>query len=320
MTRRRKTILLLFLIILLFLSPLVIRNQYHIRILANLGIWVLLGTGLEIISGACGQLSLGHAAFFGIGGYTSAILTLKAGFPFWVALPCSALVSTLAGLIVGIPSLRFRGPYLVLVTIAFNYIAYTIFMNWKSMTGGYEGMTRIPSPKIFNLTFENPHAFVYIVLVITLFLLWVYRRIYHSSVGRAWLSIRESESASEACGISVSRFKLLAFAVSTFYTGIAGSLFVHLNKFVSPESFNFDASIHILAMLIIGGMYCLYGGMTGAIIFAIAHEFLSVFPQAENLLFGILLIVILKFLPGGIVGLFQSRWLKFKGRDIRIAT
>jgi branched-chain amino acid transport system permease protein len=320
MTRHRNTILLLFLIIALFLSPLVIKNQYHIRILANLGVWVLLATGLEIISGACGQLSLGHAAFFGIGGYSSAILSLKAGFPFWVALPCSALVATLSGLLVGIPSLRFRGPYLVLVTIAFNYITHTIFLNWKTMTGGYEGMTRIPSPKLLRLTFDNPHSYVYIVLVVTLLLLWVYRRIYHSPIGRAWLSIRESESASEACGISVSRFKLLAFAVSTFYAGIAGSLFVHLNKFVSPEPFNFDVSIHILAMLIIGGMYCLFGGITGAIIFAIAHECLSVFPQVENLLFGILLIVILKFLPGGIMGLVQSRWLKLQQREISVRT
>jgi branched-chain amino acid transport system permease protein len=303
--------LLLILLFLVALAPGLIKNEYHVRILANLGIWILLATGLEIISGVCGQLSLGHAAFYGIGGYTAAVLSLKVGMPFWLALPCSALTTMLAGVLVGIPSLRFRGPYLVLVTIAFNYITHTVFLNWKSVTGGYEGMTQIPAPRVFGVTFDNPHKFVYIVFVLSIFLVWVYKRIYQSPLGRAWLSIRESESASEACGVPVGRFKLYAFAISTFYAGIAGCLFVHLNKFVSPEPFSFDASIHVLAMLIIGGMYSPFGGLVGAIILRIAHEFLSVFPQIENLLFGVMLVLILKFMPGGVGGLVRQLWVRW---------
>jgi branched-chain amino acid transport system permease protein len=228
---------------------------------------------------------------------------------FWLALPFSALIAMVAGILVGIPSLRFRGPYLVLVTIAFNYITHTIFLNWKTMTGGYEGMTQIPAPRAFGINFDTPHKFVYIVLFLSIVLVWGYKRIYQSPLGRTWLSIRESESASEACGVPVGRFKLYAFAISTFYAGIAGCLFVHLNKFVSPEPFSFDVSVHVLAMLIIGGMYSPFGGLTGAIILRIAHEFLSVFPQIENLLFGILLVLILKFIPEGIGGLVRQIWL-----------
>jgi branched-chain amino acid transport system permease protein len=301
-------------LLLFYLAPLIITNQYYIRILANLAIWTILGTSLEIISGACGQLSLGHAAFFGLGGYFSAIISLKLGLPYWIVLPSSGIFAALFGILVGIPSLRFRGPYLVLVTIAFNYIAHTVFLNWKAMTGGYEGMTQIPSPSFIGVTFAKPNEFIYIAVTVTFFLLLIYYRIYSSPTGRAWLSIRESESASEACGISVAKYKLLAFGISTFYAGIAGSLFVHLNKHVSPEPFNFDASIKILALLIIGGMNNLFGGFAGAVIFTAAHEALAVFPQFENLLFGILLIIMLKFFPEGIVGLFQKLKLKSQNK------
>lgn len=289
------------------------RNDYHVRVLANLGIWIVLTTGLEIISGACGQLSLGHAAFYGIGGYTSAVLTLRMGLPFWVALPASALAAMAAGVLVGIPSLRFRGPYLVLVTIAFNYIAHTVFLNWKPMTGGYEGMTGIPGPVLLGVDLGTPRRFVYLVLVVAVVLVWTRHRLHDSPIGRAWLSIRESESASEACGVPVSHYKLLAFAISTLYAGVAGCLFVHLNRFVSPEPFNFDVSVRILAMLVIGGLYRPFGGLTGALILTLAHEVLAVFPQVENLLFGALLIVILKFLPEGVVGFGGRLWARVLG-------
>lgn len=307
MTRTR-TYLVVLVIAACALSPLVMKNEYHVRVLANLGIWMLLTTGLEIVAGACGQLSLGHAAFYGIGGYTSAILTLKAGLPFWASLPVSAVAAMGAGFLVGIPSLRFRGPYLVLVTIAFNYITHTVFLNWKSVTGGYEGMTGVPVPRLFGFEFGTPHRFVYIVIVLATVLILIYYRLHHSSIGRAWLSIRESESASEACGVPVSRFKLLAFAISTLYAGVAGCLFVHLNRFVSPEPFNFDVSVHILAMLVIGGLYRPFGGVTGAVILTFANEYLATFPLVANLLFGVLLIVILKFMPDGVVGLVSRVW------------
>jgi branched-chain amino acid transport system permease protein len=307
-TSRRALVAILVIACALF--PLLTQNGYHVRVLANLGISILLTTGLEIISGACGQLSLGHAAFYGIGGYASAVLTLKAGLPFWTALPISAAAAMVAGVLVGIPSLRFRGPYLVLVTIAFNYIAHTVFLNWKPVTGGYEGMTAIPAPSLFGFEFGTPHRFVYIVIVVAAVLVWIYHRLHDSPVGRAWLAIRESESASEACGVPVSRYKLLAFAISTLYAGAAGSLFVHLNKFVSPEPFNFGVSVNVLAMLVIGGMYRRFGGLTGALILTAAHEALAVFPLLENLLFGVLLVIILKFLPDGVVGLVGRLWMR----------
>jgi branched-chain amino acid transport system permease protein len=240
-------------------------------------IYVMLALGLNIVVGYAGLLDLGYAAFFAIGAYTTAFLTspqsvlVRAGFEtsFWVALIVSFFVAALFGVILGAPTLRLRGDYLAIVTLAFGEIVPRVFLNLEHLTGGSKGLNPIGRPRIggYELGFDQLPWYYLIVLVGTLSI-WAILRLYNSRLGRAWIAIREDELAASSLGINLVSTKLLAFALGASFAGFAGSIFASLFQFIDPFQFDFSISILVLSMVILGGLGNIWGVMVGGVLMA----------------------------------------------------
>jgi len=288
--------------------------------LANMiGFAVIGAVGLNLLTGFTGQISLGHAAFLGVGAYTSAILITRLGFSFWLSLPIAGLVSALAGLIIGLPSLRVKGLYLCIATLASQFIFEFIFVHWESMTQGITGI-HIPAPQIGSIVFSTEKKFYWITLFFVVIAVAYARNLVRSRMGRAFVAIRDRDLSAEIIGIDLLRYKLSAFAISSFYAGVAGALWVSFLKVVTPEHFPFILSIQFLAMIIIGGMGSILGSIFGAVFMTIVPEFLGymatvVRTQApgydqllipmKEVIFGGLIIVFLIFEPHGLAEIWN---------------
>ncbi|BCV25843.1 MAG TPA: branched-chain amino acid ABC transporter permease [Firmicutes bacterium] len=268
-------------------------NAYVLQVLVLAGINVILALGLNLVSGFTGQLSLGHAAFMGIGAYTAALLT-KAGQPFLAALTAGGLVAALAGALIGIPTLRLRGDYLAIATLGFGEILRVVALNQK-ITGGPVGLRAIPGYTTLPIVLIAV-ALTYLSLV----------RILGSRLGRAFVAVREDELAADAMGIDTTQTKILAFAVGAFYAGVAGGLYAHYIRYINPSNFGFMRSIEILSMVVLGGMGSLPGAVLGAVALSTLPELLrSVSPavaQYRQLIYGALLVVAMLWFPQGLAG------------------
>jgi len=302
-----KPILIAGAFIIAFAIPLVVENEYYLHTFIVSGVYILLALGLNLILGYTGHLSLGHAAFYGIGAYTSTLLVMKLHFSFWLALPCAGLAGGIAGIMLGFPALRLKGPYLVICTIAFVEIAHQIFMNWESLTRGPMGITGIPSPEnvsigSFIIDFSEKQAYYYLVLIIVIISLLLNISLIRSKTGRALVAIREDQIAAAVMGINLTFYKLIAFFGATFLAGIAGSLYAHYIGFVSPESFTLGESINILIMVVVGGMGTLIGPVFGSIGLTFLLEFMRAFAEYRMIIYGILLMILIVVLPEGTMG------------------
>ena len=310
---------LFFLFLLIF--PFV-ANAYLLYMANMIGFAVIGAVGLNLLTGFTGQISLGHSAFIGVGAYTSAILITKLGFSFWLSLPLAGLVSALAGLIIGLPSLRVKGLYLCIATLASQFIFEFIFIHWESMTKGITGI-HIPPPQIGGYIFSTEKKFYWITLFFAVLAVVYARNLVRSRMGRAFVAIRDRDLSAEIIGINLLRYKLSAFAISSFYAGVAGALWVSFLKVVTPEHFPFILSIQFLAMVIIGGLGSILGSIFGAVFMTIVPEFLSfvagvvkmqapgyemIFIPMKDVVFGGLIIVFLIFEPHGLAEL----WNRFK--------
>jgi branched-chain amino acid transport system permease protein len=271
--------------------------------------------GLMLLTGYTGQVSMGHAAFFGIGAFTSAILSSK-GVPFVLALPSAGLLAGVVGIFIGLPALRLSGLYLAIATMGFGFIVEEILVRWESLTRGNMGMIVDP-PSIGPLIFESETSYYYLTLVVLILTILAARNILRSPTGRAMIAIRDSEVAAQAMGISMAKYKTMAFAISAFFTGVAGSLYAHKLTFINPESFTILVSIEFLAMIIIGGLGSLHGAVFGAafIIFLpqliimtrdYMPKYLADQTGLEPVLYGLMIILFILFEPMGIYG----RWRK----------
>lgn len=265
-------------------------SAYYLQILILVFINIVLAVSLNLVTGFTGQLSLGHAAFMGIGAYTSAILTLKAGLPFIAALLIGGIVAAIFGIIIGIPTLRLKGDYLAIATLGFGEIIRIVALNLK-ITGGTVGLRGIKQ--------ETTLLVVLIVLVLTIFTI---RRIINSRIGRSFISIREDEIAAEAMGIETTKYKVLAFALAAFYAGIAGGLFAHFYRYINPNSFGFMRSIEIVSMVVLGGMGKISGSIIGATVLTAAPEILRPIAAYRQLIYGALLVIMMIVRPEGILG------------------
>lgn len=263
---------------------------YVTGILILIGINIILASSLNLVNGLTGQFSLGHAGFMAVGAYTSALVSIKLGWPFLVSLLCGAIAAALCGVLIGMPTLRLRGDYLAIATLGFGEIIRVIILN-LSITGGPRGLPGIP-PKTNFFWIE---AFVILTLVIL-------RNIKRSSYGRALVSVREDEIASEAMGINTTLYKVLAFTIGAAFAGIAGGLFAHFQMFIDPKSFAFSKSIEILVMVVLGGLGSLTGSMVAAAILTILPEALRFASQYRMVLYALLLIGLMPFRPQGILG------------------
>jgi len=297
-----------------FLAPTVL-DDYFISQLTFICMYSVATVGLMLLTGYTGQVSMGHAAFFGIGAFTSAILSSK-GVPFVLALPAAGLLAGVVGIFIGLPALRLSGLYLAIATMGFGFIVEEILVRWESLTHGNMGMMVDP-PSIGPLLFESETSYYYLTLVVLTLTILAARNILRSPTGRAMIAIRDSEVAAQAMGISMAKYKTTAFAISAFFTGVAGSLYAHKLTFINPESFTIFVSIEFLAMIIVGGLGSIHGAVFGAafIIFLpqliimtkdYMPKYLADQTGLDPVLYGLMIILFILFEPLGIYG----RWRK----------
>jgi branched-chain amino acid transport system permease protein len=292
-------------------------SKYIISILILIGIYSIAATALNLLLGNTGQISLGQAAFYGIGAYASAILTTKLSFNFWLAMPLSGVIAAVFGYIVGLTSVRLRHAYLAMATLAFNEIFIVVVEQWASVTGGVAGLTGIKRPIFLGYSLHLDISYFYLVWIILFFVYLFNRNLLCSRIGSAISAVRQDETAAAALGIKVSQYKLKIFTLSAFYTGIAGSLFAHYSRFIGPGSFHIHFSIVLLFMVELGGVRDPIGGIVGATLIVLLPEFLSVSSRVTLLpepvrrilseysyhliIYGILLFIIAAFAPEGFV-------------------
>ncbi|MBI5740859.1 MAG: branched-chain amino acid ABC transporter permease [Nitrospirae bacterium] len=280
--------------------PFIARDYYtDVAILA--GIYIILALGVNIVIGFSGLLHLGFAAFYGIGAYSNALLTTNFGLGFWSALPATLIITSTAGLLLAFPALRLRGDYLAIVTLGFGEIIRLVLNNWDSVTKGPNGISNIPSPVVFGFEMTSLTSYYYLVLSFVLLAAFVVKRVYHSRTGRAWLSIREDETAAEAMGINTRKYKFMALTFGAFWAGLAGALFASKMHFVSPESFTFMESVFVVCMIILGGLGSIPGVLLGSLILVLLPEMLRDFQLYRMLALGVGLVLMMIFRPEGLI-------------------
>ena len=289
--------------------PLWLPSAYHLHIVIMAGIFGVLALSLNLLLGYTGQLSLGHAAFFGIGAYTSALLTLKLDWSFWPALAAAIALAGAAGWIIGRLALKLRGAYFVLVTISFAGVISLVSVNWIELTNGPLGLPGVPAPELGPWSLRTKTAYYYLVLAAVGLSYLVCRRLVMSRIGRALVALRENETLAESVGIDSTHYLVLAAVISAAMAGLAGGLYAHYTRFVSPEVFLFSYTVTMVIMVVAGGKGTLAGPIVGAVIFTVLPEALRALTswQWQMLLYGILLIAVLFFMPRGIVPALLDR-------------
>jgi branched-chain amino acid transport system permease protein len=294
------------LLILACILPIFITSRYYMHVTNTAIVFLIIVMGLNYVIGFSGQISLASTAFWGIGAYTSALLTIRLGIPFWVALPVSAFFAIVAGLLIGFPTLKLKLFYLGIATVGFGEIIALVFLNWTSLTNGADGIPGIPNPRIGDFVFNSDFRFYYILLACAVFLLFVSIRLKNSRFGRALLAINNNEIAAESFGINAHVYKMAAFALSAFYAGIAGSLYAHLIGYISPDLFVFRQSIVFLCMYMIGGAGYIAGPIIGSVLLTVLPELMRFFRDYYMAFYGLLVVVLAIGMPTGISGLIEK--------------
>lgn len=284
-------------------------GSYSIYIMTLIAIYGCVATGLTLFMGYTGQISIGHSAFYGIGAYVAANLT-KSGIPFPVALIMGGLLSWLAGYVTGWMALRLRGFYLAVTTLALGLIAYQVFKNFDVVTGGVSGLGKIPVPTLFSINVSAPVAYFYVSAAVLVFVMAISAALVRSPTGRVMQAIAEGELAAQSVGVNTYWIKIHIFALSAGFAGLAGGLYAHLIRYVTPDDFGFIYSVLFLTMAIVGGLGYVYGGIVGAAVVTIAAEELRAFPQLQPLLYGAALVLLVIFMPYGIVGALKRGWAR----------
>jgi len=277
-----------------------IENTYYLQVLTFIGINAILALGLNMLMGYAGQVSLGHAAFYGIGAYTAAILSGTMGFSPWAALICAPVIAILVAFIVGIPTLKLSGYYLAMGTLGFGMIVHILLREWSSVTGGASGFIGIPALKAGPIVFLPGKSYFFLVWSLLFICILLCERLLASRMGRALRSIRDSENASRAVGVNTRALKLQVFMFSAALGALAGFLYAHFVGFISPGSFDFLVSVKIVTMVVIGGMASVWGALLGAATLTLLPEVLHGFAEFEMLVYGTILMTVMIFMPRGL--------------------
>src|SRR5271166_1873357 len=289
--------------VLVLIAPAVL-GEFYIGELGAVFIFAVAGVGLMLLVGYTGLISLGHAAFLGIGAYVNAVL-LAQGVSFLVTLPVAGLFTALCGAAIGRPTLRMSGLYLAIATLAFGSIVGTVFQKWTAVTGGFDGFA-VPTPTIFSFPIEGATGIYYVSLVVLVFVLWVAANLLRSPIGRAMVAIRDSEVSAQSMGIHLARYKTMAFAISAGMTGLAGALFAHYVRFLAPDAFDILLSIQFVTIVFVGGLGSLHGAMFGALFVRLLPQLIAIvrddlpmgigrMPGLEPSLFGLILVLCILF-------------------------
>lgn len=251
-----------------------ISSPFLLYVLNTMGIYAISAVGLNLLIGYTGQISLGHGAFFGVGAYSAAILATKTGFPFIIAVPAAGLLTAGVGIIFGLPSARLKHLYLLIATLAGQFIIEYVLLQWESLTEGVNGII-VANTTLFGLDLGNDRTFYYVIFVSFAVLTWIAVNLVRTRYGRAFVAIRDNDRAAEGMGIPIFPYKLLSFAISSFYAGIGGALYAYYMISITPEPFNLWLSIEFIAMIIIGGLGNIPGSAFGTVFIVALNELLS---------------------------------------------
>jgi len=286
--------------------------NYFFHILIMIAIYLILTLSLNLLMGFTGLFSLAHAAFYAIGAYISTLLMVKMGFNFFLTLPLAILGAMILAVIIAIPSLRLKGDYFLLSTLAFQIIVFSILYNWISLTRGPYGIPGIPKPRIFGFEFKEIPQYLILAGSIALLISLIFKRIYFSPFGRVLKSIREDEIVANALGKNTTKFKISAFIISGGLAAIAGSLYASYVTYIDPTSFTLDESIFIISIIIIGGAGNFKGPLIGTIIMIFLPEILrflripdTIAANMRQIIYGLLLIIFMRIRPQGILGEYK---------------
>lgn len=292
-------------LIALALLPFAITSNYQMHLVNFVGIFAIVAFGLNFILGFTGQLSIAQAAFFGIGAYASALVTVRLGAGFWIGFLAAGLVAFLVALVIG-PLTRLRDIFFAVATLVFGEAVRLVAVNWVGFTNGPNGITGVPRASLFGFVFRTEFQFYYLILAVLVIQFVLTVRLTRSRVGRAMVAIRFDETACTSLGIHVARYKTLAFAFACMFAGLAGSLYVHLVRFISPESLTFFRSVEIIVMVVVGGMGSLAGPYLGAAVVVLAPEYARVLNEYRIVVFSAAIIVMLLVAPRGLAGILES--------------
>ncbi|MDY7030929.1 MAG: branched-chain amino acid ABC transporter permease [Thermodesulfobacteriota bacterium] len=297
-----------------------VANDYLIYIINLSGIAIIGAMGINILTGYTGQVSLGHAAFLAIGAYTSAILSSRVGLSFWITMPLAGGVAALAGLIVAIPSLRLKGFYIVITTMAFQFIVEHVIYRWDGLTLGDKGIG-VPPVTIGTFVFDSGERFYFIILFMAILAILYAKNLTRTKTGRAFVAIRDRDISAEVIGVNLTQYKVTSFVISSFYAGVAGSLCAHHAGFIGPEHFTFFVSIEYVAMIIVGGMGTILGAIYGALFMTLLPEGLRVLSDAlrgtfpvlvvrfaalQTVVYGLIIVLFLIIEPEGLSGIWRK--------------
>ena len=293
-------------------------TKYILFMVNMAAIGVIGASGLNILTGYTGLISMGQAAFMGVGAYTVAILSSRLGLPFWITLPAAGLVTTFVGILSGTPSLRLKGFYLAMATLAAEFLLEYIFKNWESLTMGVQGIFITP-PKIFGIYLNDDRLFYFLVVILAFLAVVTTRNLFRTDVGRSFIAIRDRDIAAQLMGINVFKYKLISFAISSFYAGLAGGLWCYYMTIINPEAFQLPVSIDYVAMIIVGGMGTVMGAVYGSIFVVLLPEIIQrvmevlqpilhidyTFVAFKQIIFGFFIIIFLVFEPKGLAEIFS---------------
>jgi branched-chain amino acid transport system permease protein len=312
--------LVLFLLALLMLPQ--YASTYWLDVLNRMGIAIIAALGLNVLTGFTGQISLGNAAFMAVGAYTTAYLGGNLELPFYLIIPISGIFAAVVGMIFGVPSLRLKGLYLAMATLAAHFIVEFVATHWNSVTGGVNGVS-VPDAVLFGYALDSDQRLFYLIFILMFALVFFAKNLFRTKVGKAFVAIRDQDISAEVMGVNLFKYKLMSFGVSSFYVGVAGSLLAYQARYISPENFPITLAIDYLAMIIIGGMGSILGAILGVIFITGLPELLrlatsslsSVFPALVGLfaslklgVFGLAIVLFLIFEPDGMA----ARWQKIK--------
>jgi branched-chain amino acid transport system permease protein len=298
------------------ISPFFLNSNYVFHLLAMSGIYMVLAMSLNLLIGYSGLFSLGHAAFYGVGAYVSAILTLNFNMPFPVAFILSGLLTALFGMAAGFPALRLKTIFLAIATLGLNEIVRLFMTNLDDLTGGPAGLPGIPTPDLWLTQLTRPSDFYLASMLLAAICYLTLSNLLARRPGRALIAIRDDEVAARAIGVNVTAYKVAVFGLSAFFAGLAGSFFAHYLTYISPDSFGLSESFAIIAMVALGGIGNLKGSLLGAFLLCIIPELFRFLSDFRELIYGIVIVIIIRVMPDGIVAWRQTaaNWRANRGR------
>jgi branched-chain amino acid transport system permease protein len=293
----------------LVVVPLLLTVDYYVFIMALFGIYVIVAIGFNIMSGYTGLISIGHAGFFAIGAYTATILVDRNIVPFLLAFPIAALVSAGVGYLLALPCLRLYGMYIAMATLAFGFIIEEVVLQLNSITGGHQGLA-VPVATIggydSGIQLDTDKKIYFFILIVALALIFLAINIVRTKYGRAFIAIRESEIAASAMGVDLTKYKTMSFAISAFYTGVAGVLYAFLLHYIAPNAFNVFLSFQFLIMIVVGGFASVAGSIMGAIFITALPEFMSDLQEYQIIVYGLILMFFILVIPYGLAGIIMK--------------